>query len=405
MELTSLEQSMLDGEHGEGVALAMRVQVGVGKAFDAERMVPITRAHVALSAQDADLWFVSKLVDGGAHCRVSPTVNPSIDLKYLNQHLWAIPQAGLDIVSQTNAAYTKIGATMTLDCAPGLEKNVPAFGEVIAFSESSATPYVNSVIGARTNRESAHSALCAAVTGVVPEYGLLLDEERKGQILVEVQTEVSDDFAWTLLGWAYPMKYKGLEVPVFTGIEARPTPEGFLQFGAELNTSGCVSMYHIAGITPEAPTAEAAFGGNEPLEKIVITDADIDAAREAVCGRPGKIDFAMFGCPHLSIRQVGEIADVLDGRHLAVPAWILTSSLTRELADRMGYLDIIQRAGGHVVADTCIDVPPCWGPIYGATGVTDSPKCAYYHQINKTDFMIRPLAEAIEAAIKGEVTT
>ena len=405
MELTSLEQSMLDGEFGEGVALAMRVQVGVGKAFDAKRMVPITRAHVALSAQDADLWFVSRLVDGGARCKVSPTVNPSIDLKYLNEHLWEIPKAGLDIVSQTNAAYTRIGATMTLDCAPGLEKNVPAFGEVIAFSESSATPYVNSVLGARTNRESAHSALCAAVTGVVPEYGLLLDEERRGQVLVEVRTEVADDFAWTLLGWAYPMKYKGLEVPVFTGIEARPTPEGFLQFGAELNTSGCVSMYHIPGITPEAPTLEAAFGGNEVLEKVVIADEDIEAAREAICGRPGKIDFAMFGCPHLSIRQVAEIAEVLDGRRLAVPAWILTSSLTRELAERMGYLYVIERAGGHVIADTCIDVPPCWGPYYGATGVTDSPKCAYYHQINKTDFMIRPLREAIEAAIKGEVTT
>ena len=158
MQLTDLERDMLEGKYGEGTALAMRVQVGVGKAFDAERMVPITRAHVALSAQDADLWFVSKLLDGGAHCVVSPTVNPSIDIAYLDEHLWAVPQEGKDIVSATNEAYTRIGATMTLDCAPGLEKNVPAFGEVLAFSESSATPYVNSVLGARTNRESAHSA-------------------------------------------------------------------------------------------------------------------------------------------------------------------------------------------------------------------------------------------------------
>ena len=405
VQLTDHERRMLEGEFGEGVALAMRVQVGVGKAFDAERMVPITRAHVALSAQDADLWFVSKLVDGGAHCVVSPTVNPSIDIAYLDEHLWEAPPAGRDIVAATNAAYTRIGATMTLDCAPGLEKNVPAFGEVIAFSESSATPYVNSVLGARTNRESAHSALCAAVTGRVPEYGLLLDEERKGQILVDVQAGVRDDFDYSLLGWAYPMKYKGLETPVFTGIGERPTPEGFLNFGAELNTSGCVSMYHIVGITPEAPTVEAAFGGHDVLERIVLTDDDLDAARAAVCGRPGAIDFAMFGCPHLSIRQVAEIAGVVDGRHFAVPAWILTSSLTKELAERMGYLSVIQRAGGHIIADTCIDVPPCWGPYYGKTGVTDSPKCAYYHQINKTDFMIRPLTEAIEAAIKGEVTT
>ncbi|MEZ5126534.1 MAG: aconitase X catalytic domain-containing protein [Thermoleophilia bacterium] len=403
MELTCLEQDMLEGRHGDGTALAMRAQVAVGKAFDARRMVPISRAHVALSAQEGDVWFVSKLLQAGAHCRVSPTVNPHIDLAYLDAHLFEIPAEGRERVTACNEAYTKIGATMTLNCTPELEKNVPAYGEVVAFSESSATPYVNSVLGARSNRESSISALCAAVTGRVPEYGLLLDENRQGQVLVEVEASIETDFDWRLLGWAYPMKYKGLEIPVFTGLDERPTPEGFLGFGAELNTSGNVAMYHIAGITPEAPTTAAAFGGREPLAKVTITEADLQRVRDEVCRQPGKIDFAMFGCPHLTIRQVGEIAEVADGRHFAVGTWILVSSLTRELAERMGYLSIIQRAGGHVVAGTCIDVPPCWGPIYGKTGVTDSPKCAYYHELNRTVFRIRPLKQAVEAALVGEV--
>ena len=403
MELTCLEQDMLEGRHGDGTALAMRAQVAVGKAFDARRMVPISRAHVALSAQEGDVWFVSKLLQAGAHCRVSPTVNPHIDLAYLDAHLFEIPAEGRERVTACNEAYTKIGATMTLNCTPELEKNVPAYGEVVAFSESSATPYVNSVLGARSNRESSISALCAAVTGRVPEYGLLLDENRQGQVLVEVEASIETDFDWRLLGWAYPMKYKGLEIPVFTGLDERPTPEGFLGFGAELNTSGNVAMYHIAGITPEAPTTAAAFGGREPLAKVTITEADLQRVRDDVCRQPGKIDLAMFGCPHLTIRQVGEIAEVADGRHFAVGTWILVSSLTRELAERMGYLSIIQRAGGHVVAGTCIDVPPCWGPIYGKTGVTDSPKCAYYHELNRTVFRIRPLKQAVEAALVGEV--
>ncbi len=403
MELTCLELDMLEGRHGDGTALAMRAQVAVGKAFDARRMVPISRAHVALSAQEGDVWFVSKLLQAGAHCRVSPTVNPHIDLAYLDAHLFEIPAEGRERVTACNEAYTKIGATMTLNCTPELEKNVPAYGEVVAFSESSATPYVNSVLGARSNRESSISALCAAVTGRVPEYGLLLDENRQGQVLVEVEASIETDFDWRLLGWAYPMKYKGLEIPVFTGLDERPTPEGFLGFGAELNTSGNVAMYHIAGITPEAPTTAAAFGGREPLAKVTITEADLQRVRDEVCRQPGKIDFAMFGCPHLTIRQVGEIAEVADGRHFAVGTWILVSSLTRELAERMGYLSIIQRAGGHVVAGTCIDVPPCWGPIYGKTGVTDSPKCAYYHELNRTVFRIRPLKQAVEAALVGEV--
>ena len=175
MELTSYEKDILAGKYGEGMAYALEIQLAIGNAFDADRFVPITRTHVALSAQDADLWFAEKMLSKGAKCIIPPTVNPSINLKYLNDHLFEIPKAGKEIVSATNEAYRKLGAQLTFDCTPYLQQNVPAFGEVIAFSESSATPYVNSVIGARTNREGSNSALCAAITGVVPRYGLLLD--------------------------------------------------------------------------------------------------------------------------------------------------------------------------------------------------------------------------------------
>ena len=403
MELTSLERDMLEGKHGAGVALAMKVQVGTGKAFYAERMVPITRAHVAASAQEGDVYWVTKLVDLGARCVISPTVNPSMDLEYVDEHLHALAGEGRERVAASNDAYRRIGATMTLSCTPELEKNVPAFGEVVAFSESSATPYVNSVLGARTNRESSISALCAAVTGRAPEYGLLLDENRRGEVVVDVQAKVEDDFDWSLLGWAFPMKYKGYEIPVFTGITARPTPEGFVQFGAELATSGAVAMYHVVGVTPEAPTLEAALGGNAVKARVTITDADLDTVREEVCGQPGKIDFAMFGCPHLTIRQVAEIAALADGRRFAVDTWVLTSSLTRELAERMGYLSSIRRAGGHIVADTCMDIPGCWDFAYNKSGVTESPKCAFYCQVYGQRYAVRPLAQAVEAALTGEV--
>lgn len=403
MDLTNLERDMLAGKCGEGTALAIKVQVGVGKAFHAKRMVPITRAHVAASAQEGDVYWVTKLVDAGAHCVISPTVNPSMDLKYVDGHLCSLSGEGKDRVAASNDAYRRIGATMTLSCTPELEKNVPAFGEVVAFSESSATPYVNSVLGARTNRESSISALCAAVTGRVPEYGLLLDENRRGEVLVEVKARLEDDFDWSLLGWAFPMKYKGYEIPVFTGIKERPTPEGFVQFGAELATSGAVAMYHIVGITPEAPTLEAAFGDNQIKANVAITDADLARVREEVCGQPGQIEFAMFGCPHLSIRQVAEIAAIAEGRRFAVDTWVLTSSLTKELAERMGYLSVIRRAGGHIVPDTCMDIPGCWDFAYNKSGVTESPKCAFYSQVYGQRYAVRPLAQAVEAALTGEV--
>jgi predicted aconitase len=403
MELTSHEQDMLEGRHGEGTALAMKVQVGTGKAFYAQRMVPITRAHVAASTQEGDLYFVSKLLALGARCVVSPTINPGMDLKYVEEHLCALPAEARARVEASDEAYRKIGATMTLSCTPEIEKNVPSFGEVVAFSESSASPYVNSVLGARTNRESSISALCAAVTGRVPEYGFLLDENRRGEVLVEVEAKIESDFDWSLLGYAYPQKYKGPEVPVFTGIKERPTPEGFVQFGAELATAGSVAMYHIVGITPEAPTLAAAFGGKAVKAHVTITDADLDRVREQFRGETGPIDFAMLGCPHLTIRQVGEIAALVDGRRLAVDTWILVSSLTLELAERMGYLRIIRRAGGHVIADTCMDVPGCWDIYYDRPGVTESQKCAFYCQVYGQRFAVRPLAQAVQAALAGEV--
>jgi hypothetical protein len=186
----------------------------------------------------------------------------------------------------------------------------------------------------------------------VPEYGFLLEENRKAEILVEVRTPLEGDFDYQLLGWCYPLKYPGPEVPAFVGIEERPTPEGFMNFGAQLNTSGSVGMYHIVGITPEAPDIEIAFGGKKPKMKVEITRSDLDDVRKKICGEPGKIDFAMFGCPHLSIRQVEDIARVTEGKKFAVDVWILTSSLTKELAGRMGYLDVINRAGGHIICDT-----------------------------------------------------
>ena len=162
-------------------------------------------------------------------------------------------------------------------------------------------------------------------------------------------------------------------------------------------------MYHIEGITPEALTLEAAIGNKKIKETITITDKDLAETRERLCREPKKIDFAMFGCPHITINQVATIARVCEGRKFKVPVWLLTSSLTKELAVRMGYNDIIQRAGGHIVSDTCIDVPPCWQPYYHGVGVTDSPKCAYYNEIRDIEFIIRPIEEAVEAAIIGEV--
>ena len=400
MRLTQEQQDMLDGKYGKGTAYAMKIQVAIGESFGAERMVPITRAHVALSNQEADLWFAEKLLNAGARCRVAPTVNPGFCLSFFQSRDMVSPEYA-DLMQRTHNAYKGLGAVLSYNCTPYIDTNVPNYGEIIAFSESSATPYVNSVWGARTNREGANSALCAAVTGFVPEYGLLLDENRKGNILVEVQAEMNNDYDYHMLGMMG--KKIGNGIPVFTGLPKHISKEALRNLGAELNTSGAYGMYHIVGFTPEAPTLEAAFGGKEPERKVVITNEDLQEELKKISLEGNRqIDFAMFGCPHFTLEEVKHIAERIEGKKLRKEMWILTSSHVKEMAVRMGLDEIITQAGGFIVPDTCPD-QPCWGHLNGKVGITESPKCAYYPQRRGIHFVIRDLDTCIEAALTGEV--
>lgn len=400
MRLTQEQQDMLDGKYGKGTAYAMKIQVAIGESFGAERMVPITRAHVALSNQEADLWFAEKLLNAGARCRVAPTVNPGFCLSFFQSRDMVSPEYA-DLMQRTHNAYKGLGAVLSYNCTPYIDTNVPNYGEIIAFSESSATPYVNSVWGARTNREGANSALCAAVTGFVPEYGLLLDENRKGNILVEVQAEIKNDYDYHMLGMMG--KKIGNGIPVFTGLPKHISKEALRNLGAELNTSGAYGMYHIVGFTPEAPTLEAAFGGKEPERKVVITNEDLQEELKKISLEGNRqIDFAMFGCPHFTLEEVKHIAERIEGKKLRKEMWILTSSHVKEMAVRMGLDEIITQAGGFIVPDTCPD-QPCWGHLNGKVGITESPKCAYYPQRRGIHFVIRDLDTCIEAALTGEV--
>ncbi|MDY5423463.1 aconitase X catalytic domain-containing protein [Hornefia butyriciproducens] len=401
MKLTSEQQDMLDGKYSEGAAYAMKIQVAIGECFDARRMVPITRAHVALSNQQADLWFCEKLVNAGARCRVTPTVNPGFCYDFFTKKNM-VDEEFADLMQRTHNAYKKIGAELTYNCTPYIDTNVPMFGEITAYSESSATPFVNSVWGARSNREGANSALCAAITGFVPEYGLLLDENRKGNILVRVEADIKDDYDYHILGMLG--KKIGEGIPVFTGLPRQTiTREALRNLGAELNTSGAYGMYHIIGVTPEAPDMDTAFGGKAPEKEVVLTDQDMEEILHEISlegNRP--IDFVMFGCPHFTLEEVRHIAGKIEGKKLKKEMWILTSSLVKEMAERMGLDQTISEAGGCIVPDTCPD-QPCWRHLKGKVGVTESPKCAYYPQRRGIHFVIRDLDECIEAALTGEV--
>lgn len=402
MILTDDEKAMRDGKYGQGAAYAMKIQIAIGEAFDAPYMVPITRAHVALSNQEADLWFAEKMLHGGAKFRIPATVNPGFCLAHFTgdcKH--PVDPEYADLMRRTHEAYKGLGAVLTYNCTPYMGSNIPNFGEICAFSESSATPYVNAVWGARSNREGANSALCAAITGVVPWYGLLIEENRKANILVRVEAKMENPYKYHLLGMMGDKIGDG--IPAFVGLPKHISPEDLRNLGAQLNTSGAYDMYHIPGFTPEARTLEEAFGGKKPEREVVITDKDLEECQERISD-PGnrKIDFAMFGCPHFTFDESKYIAQKIEGKKLVIPMYILVSSYTDELCQRSGIKDILTAAGAELIPDTCPD-QPCWHYLSGKEGITESPKCAYYPPRRGINFVIRDLDTCIETCFTGEV--
>jgi hypothetical protein len=266
-------------------------------------------------------------------------------------------------------AFKQMGIVITSTCTPYLAGNLPRFREHIAWSESSAVSFSNSVIGARTNREGGPSALAAAICGVTPNYGLHLWENRQPTVKVKVDVDLSYNSDFGALGWYVGKQIKN-KIPYFTGIKDANTDQ-LKALGAAMAASGAVALYHIEGITPEADSVR-----KESLEEISIGKTEIKETYEKL--NTGKSpDIVIFGCPHASLREISTIAKKLEGKHLKKPVWICTSRMVKEAAERMGYNEIIAKAGGSIVADTCMVVSPIEKMGYKTTGV-NSGKAANY---------------------------
>lgn len=399
MKLTDYQQRMLDGAFGRGKAMALQIQLGIGKCFDAERLVPVGRVHVSLSAQEADIWFAGKLLDAGASCTVAPTVNPGYSIDYFKNRL---SEASIENMRETERIYRALGARMTYCCTPYLADNVPAYGEKIAFSETNATIYANAVLGARTNRESAASALCAAVTGFVPEYGMLLNENRFANIAVHVTAEMKNDFDYALLGLCG--KKIGSGVPAFLGLPAQISREALIALGAELNVSGSFDLYHIPGVTAEAVRGMPLFGGKAPEREVTITREDLDAVlAEFSPAVSGRIEYCILGCPHYTYEQLMLVERLLGGERAKAPIYILTSAFNKRMARENGLEERLSRLGADLIADTCVDEACCWGYLAGSPGVTDSPKGAYYMETAGVRMAVRDTQTCIRWAKEGRV--
>lgn len=406
------ERSMLSGEHGEATALAMRILVRMAPLYGAKRLLPVTRAHIdgCIYEGDAGLEFAERLARTGGHVAVPTSLNV-ISLDRANWRELGMAEDYADKARRLGQAYLDMGATPTFTCAPYQTNARPQFGEQIAWAESNAVAFANSVIGARTNRYGDYLDISCALTGRVPAAGLHLDENRIGQVLIRLQLLPNnlverDDF-YPVLGYLIGQLVDD-EIAVIDGLEARPTEDQLKAMAAAAATAGSVALFHIVGVTPEAPTLHDAFGGRPPARTVELTMDQLRSARARLTTvHDGRLDLVAFGSPHCSLDECRQLARLMSAQAAAqgVAVFVTTSRAVRTLLERSGELDAFRAFGATVTADTCIVVAPL---VRASTGtmMTNSAKYAHYAPgLIGVQSVYGTMEECIASAIAGRVIT
>jgi len=418
MKLTDDEKKMADGGEGPAVQKAMDLLVRYGEALGAERLVPtnnVCGTFVAagpmireFAKQGNDAIFSEFNLDSSERVEMPPVkaytchLVMGIDSKHPEMN------AGLEetvrIQKEGEKFFGAKGVNMLATCTPYQVGNVPVMGEHCAWMESSAVIYCNAVLGARTNTEGRESTGAASITGRIPYFGLHIPENRLAAHLIDVQVPVDDMMDWGLLGYAIGEMVEE-DIPAFRGLSAQPNMIKLKHFGAAAASSGGVEMYHMPGVTPETRSEEFAFGGRAPRATFVYGEAERRVAYEKLnsTAKSHDVDFIMLGCPHNSIEQVGLAARLLEGKRLSpnTSLWVFTPRALKEVADRSGYTDIIQAAGGHVLTDTCPAISRIM-PKDTKVVATDSAKQAHYlPAITGVQAWFGSVADCVEAAVSG----
>ena len=367
MYLTSDEEAMLNGEFGEGVRKAIELIVALGKVYDADGLVDITSAHVSGASYktigDGGLRYLEDVAKD-SKVVVPSTLNPL----GMDRDRWRemkIPEAFAKKQLRIIELYENMGVRSTCSCTPYLGDNVPSFGDHVAWAESSALSFVNSYIGARTNREGGPGALAAAIVGKTANYGLHLDENRAPTVIIDAEIGTSV-FDHSLLGQAVGMRI-GNGIPYFRGID--PDIDSVKTMAAAMAASGSVAMFHIENVTPEA-----GMYGTDGLETIHIGKSELKDA-ESKLNTADEVQLIAFGCPHLTEKEIHDMAVFLKDKKKKkdIDIWFCTSAETRERCS--SDVKILERFG-KVLADTCMVVAPIESN-FSVTG-TNSAKAGNY---------------------------
>ncbi|WP_236794884.1 aconitase X catalytic domain-containing protein [Amycolatopsis sp. GM8] len=420
MKLTDDEKAMRDGAEGPAVAAAMDLLVRYGEALDCERlcdtrnvagtMTQPSPAKAKLVAEYGwDKAYAVINLDSDEEFEVPGMKVPTCQLQHGfsddSVGIAPYPKQYVELQSDAESFYGRKGVNILATCTPYQVGNLPVRGEHIAWMESSAVVYANSVLGARTNCEGGASTGAASVTGKIPCWGNHHEENRRGTHLIDVRVPVKSFLDWGMLGY-FAGDLVQEERPVIVGDFGQPELVDLKHFGAAAASSGGVEMYHIPGVTPEAPTVEAAFGSAKLPESVHYGQAERRRMYELLNsqGDNTAVDFVLLGCPHASIDQIWRAARALDGRKLKAQLWLMVPRALKVVADRSGYTEIIEKAGGRVLSDSCPAMSRS-APPGTKVFATDSAKQAHYlPAILGIEAWFGTLEDCVNAAVTGRWT-
>jgi predicted aconitase len=386
MLLTDEEKRMLNGEKGDIFRRCMEFLVYYGETAGAEKLIDLDGT---VDLHPGTFWSsefmfapseIDEMADKGMKFKVPTFANKATAPGFIFdgwEDCGTLPDSDPEYHKKCMAPFAswiKMGMIPTFSCDSYLAASyLPAQGQHCAWVESSAVPWVNSVLGARSNFDGCFQT---ALVGKVPFYDLHVDEKRIATILVECKADLKTDMDYDLFGWAMG-EAVALEVPAVVGM-GKPTTSQFVKMNSALATGGQVYMYHIPGVTPEAPTLEAAFKGRKPQKTIIITRDDLKRVYEMMnYASHRNVDFVYVGCPHYNIEEIYRAARILEGKTCKIPLWIMTNPMIYRVAELMGLKDIIKKAGANLMSGACPgllagEMPP------GSVIATDAGKQDYY---------------------------
>jgi predicted aconitase len=410
VELSAEERAILGGERGEAARRALEYQVKVGEFWGAKRFVPVTNVHMMGDIEvmgDGGLAWLKDTAARGARCSVATTTNARcIDFAHCQRLGQDAGEAAKE--RELIATLRRMDVVTTDTCINYQTVYQPHLGEHVAWGDTGTVIYANSVFGARSNFESGPAALAAAITGRTPEYGFHLEEHRRGGFTVELRARLDDLADWGAVGKLVGEPHQSyFSVPVFHGFHRTPTADELKHLGAALASYGSMGMFHFVGVTPEAPTLEAALGGRAPAERIVIDEAGLERVYRGYGLGEGDAKLVVFSGPQQSLLEVKQLAALFAGRKVqaGTSCFVTTNGGVLAQARALGYAQALEDAGVTILEGVCFYILQNLSPMRRANRwtnmVSNSAKIVNIIGAHRFNTILRRTADCVEIACTG----